>query len=136
MKKSKGIVLVFTIIFFFFGCQSKGSKIVPGELRGIWKTTAPKYIDCYFELTEGEIIFANENFLDEMKINYISNIEKIIPGKRILYTINYVDDEESEYELTFYYDPSRGSIRFKNQQQIKWKKIEGGGRRRLTYCLT
>jgi len=71
-----------------------------------------------------------------MKINYISNIEKIIPGKRILYTINYVDDEESEYELTFYYDPSRGSIRFKNQQQIKWKKIEGGGRRRLTYCLT
>jgi hypothetical protein len=123
MKKSKGIVLVFTIIFFFFGCQSNESGIVPSELRGIWKTSEPKYIDCYFELTEGEITFANENFLDEMKVNYISDIEKIIPGKRILYTINYVGDD-LEYELTLYYDPSGGSIRFKNQQQIKWKKIK------------
>ncbi len=124
MKKSKGIVLVFTIIFFFFGCQSKESRIVPGELRGIWKTSAPKYIDCHFELTADEITFVNENFLDEMKINHISNIDKIIPGKRILYNIHYVDDDDSEYELTFYYDPSRGSIRFKNQHQIIWKKIK------------
>jgi hypothetical protein len=124
MKKSKGIVLVFTIIFFFFGCQSKESRIVPGELRGIWRTSVQKYMDCYFELTEDQIIFSNENFLDEMQINYISNIEKIIPGKRILYTINYVDHDDSEYELSFYYDPSRGIIRFKNQPQIKWRKIK------------
>ena len=124
MKKSKGIVLVLTIIFVFFGCHSKESRIVPNELRGIWRTSTPKYIDCYFELTEDEITFANENYLDEMKIHYISNVEKIIPGKLILYTIIYVDDDDSEYELSFYYDPSGGSIRFKNQQQIKWRKIK------------
>ncbi|MBC8457150.1 MAG: hypothetical protein H8D67_04040 [Deltaproteobacteria bacterium] len=125
MKKSKKIVLVFIIIFFFFGCQSKESRTVPVELRGVWRTSAPKYKSCYFELTENEIIFTNENYLDEMQINYISNIEKIIPGKRILYAINYVDDDDSEYELSFYYDPSEGEIRFKNQQQIKWKKTKG-----------
>jgi len=125
MNKSKGIVLVFTIIFVFFGCQSKESRIVPGELRGMWRTSAPKYIDCYFELTEDEIIFTNENFIDQMQINSISNIKKLIPGKRILYTIIYVDHDDSEYELSFYYDPSGGTIRFKNQQQIKWKKTKG-----------
>lgn len=126
MKKSKRVVLVLTIIFSFFGCQSKDSGTVPGELRGVWKTSTPKYMDCYFTLTEDNIIFTNENFLDKMQINSISNIQKIIPGKRILYTVNYSDENDLEYELTFYYDPSRGgSIRFKNQQEIEWKKTTG-----------
>lgn len=125
MKKSKRIVLVIAIIFFFFGCQSKDSRIVPIELRGVWKTSAPKYKDCYFELTENEIIFTNENYLDKMQINSISNIEKIIPGKRILYTVNYRDHNDQNYELSFYYNPSTGgTIRFKNQQQIEWKKAK------------
>jgi hypothetical protein len=124
MKKSKRIVLVLTIIFFLIGCQSKDSRIVPGELRGVWRTSTPKYIDCYFELTEDNIIFTNENFLDKMQINSISKIESIIPGKRILYTIYYLNDDDSEFELSFYYDPSEGAIRFKNQQAIEWKKTK------------
>jgi uncharacterized lipoprotein YehR (DUF1307 family) len=125
-KKSKRVVLVLTIIFSFFGCQSKDSRTVPGDLRGVWRTSTAKYKNCYFELTEDDIIFTNENFLEKMQINSISNIEKIIPGKRILYTISYKDDNNLEYELSFYYDPSRGgAIRFKNQQEIEWKKTKG-----------
>jgi hypothetical protein len=31
---------------------------------------------------------------------------------------------DHEYELSFYYDPSGRSIRFKNQRQIEWKKTK------------
>jgi len=124
MKRSKKIVFVLAVIFFSLGCQSKDSRIVPGELRGVWKTSAPKYEGCYFELTEDEIIFNNENFINAMHINSIKNIEKIIPRKRILYTIVYEDKNEQEYELSFYYDPSRNVIRYKNQQEIAWKKTK------------
>jgi hypothetical protein len=122
MKKSKRIVLVLTIIFLFFGCQSKDSGTVPRELKGVWGTSAPKYKNCFLELTEDKVIFTNEEELDKMSFNSIVGIE-LKKGQRVLYTITYEDDNDQEYELSFFYNPSKGgTIRLLNQQKIIWKK--------------
>ena len=123
--RSKGILLALVISTSIFGSQCRESRTVPSELVGVWETPAPKYKDCYFELTENLIIFANEAHLEKKDVNLISRIEKIHKGKRILYTIHYENKEGQEYKFSFYYDPSKGgAIKFKNQLRIEWRKSE------------
>ena len=123
--KSKAILVALAILTSFFGCESETSRTVPGDLLGVWKTTAPKYKDCYFELREDMIIFVNEVLLKEGDVNSISKIEKTRKGKRVLYTIHYQDREGLEYEFSFFYNPARpGSLRLQNQLQIEWRKID------------
>ena len=123
--KSKGILVALAILTGLFGCESKTSRTVPGDLMGVWKTTAPKYKDCYFQLTGDLIIFANEALLAENDVNSISKIEKTRKGKRVLYTIHYQDREGLEYKFSFFYNPARpGSLRLQNQLQIEWRKID------------
>ena len=122
--KSECILLVLAIFVSFFGCQSKGPATVPDELLGVWETSAPKYENCFFRLTKDTLTFANID-LDNIDVNSISKIEKIHREKGILYTIHYENREGQEYKFLFYYDPFRGgAIRFKNQEQIEWRKAD------------
>jgi hypothetical protein len=129
MMRSKGILLALVIFSSLFGFQCEESKTVPGELIGVWRTSAPKYEDCYFQLTEDLIIFANEAHLDKEDVNRISGIKKTDRGKEVLYAVSYDVYFETkggqECKFSFYYDPSEGgAIRFKNQLQIEWKKAD------------
>jgi len=123
--KSECILLVLAIFVSFFGCQPKGPATVPDELLGVWETSAPKYKDCFLELTKDTLTFANRE-LDNIDVNSISKIEKEIHREKgILYTIHYENREGEEYKLAFYYDPLRGgAIRFKNQEQIEWRRAD------------
>lgn len=116
--------MAFIAFTCFFGCQSKDSTTVPGELVGVWKTSAPKYKGCYFELTQDSIIFANVP-LSARTNNSISKIEKLHgSGKEIFYTIHYEDREGLGYKFSFFYDPSRGgTLRLKNQRGVVWGKV-------------
>ncbi len=121
--KSNHLFLTLVILILFFGCQAKENKTVPDELVGVWRTSAPKYEDCYLELTKDLIIFVNENILQNMDANSIYKIKKADKDKNILYTIYYKNDEGLKYQFSFYYDPSGGSvIKFKHQTQIEWTK--------------
>lgn len=115
--------MAFIAFTCFFGCQSKDSPTVPGELAGVWKTSAPKYKGCYFELTQDSIIFANVS-LSARTNNSISKIEKLQrSGNQIFYTIHYEDREGLGYKFSFFYDPSRGgTLRLKNQRGVVWRK--------------
>ena len=129
--KSECILLALTIFVSFFGCQLKEPATLPDELLGVWKTSAPRYKDCFFELTKDTITFANTD-LDNIDVNSISKIEKIHKEKGILYTIHYENREGQEYKFFFYYDPSRGgTIRFKNQEGIEWRKADVPGIEKL-----
>jgi len=125
--KSECILLVLAIFVSFFGCQSKGPVTFPDELLGVWETSAPKYKDCFFELTENSIIFANLTSVNKAHVsrNSIRKFEKIQKEKGLLYTIHYEDAKGQEYKFPFYYDPSKGgAIRFMNQEQIEWRKMD------------
>ncbi len=122
--KSECILLALAIFVSFFGCQLKEPATLPDELLGVWKTSAPKYKDCFFQLTKDAITFANRD-LDNIDVNSILKIEKIHKEKGILYTIHYENREGQECKFFFYYDPSKGdAIRFKNQEGIEWRKAD------------
>ena len=123
--KSKYIILALTTFTLLFGCQCREPTTLPGEILGMWKTSAPKYEGCFFEITKDSIIFANRDLLEAFDVNVISKIEKTQKEKQILYTIYYKKGKGEEYKFPFYYDPSEGgAIRFKNQKGIEWMKAD------------
>ena len=104
-------------------CQLAENNTVPDELKGVWKTSVPKYKDRSFELTEKLIIFVSGDLFENIDVNLISKIEIIGEGNCRLYAIQYENMEKQDFKLSFYYEPSDdGVIRFKNQQKIEWRK--------------
>lgn len=101
------------------GCSQGDS--LPEELFGVWKTSAPKYADRYFEFTRDHkfILGVGEG---RVLVNPITGIEKEpVPSK--LYTVFYVGDEGQDLIFAFYYDPTNeGTIQSQNQRHIDWKR--------------
>ncbi len=119
--KSRRILIAFAIVTAFFGCQSGGNRAVPDELLGVWKTSAPKYADRFFELKKDAVIFATGE--GNVSVHAIVNIEQVREDKQILYTIYYTNQAGEEYKWSFYHDSANGgAIRFKNQKRIEWTK--------------
>lgn len=121
--KSRKIFVAFAILTIFAGYQCGKNVNIPEDLIGMWKSSAPKYSECFFELTENTIILGTRE--KTITTHAITNIktEKISEEKSILYAISYTNQEGQKYKLSFYYDPANGGvIRFKNQQNIVWTK--------------
>jgi len=83
-----------TIILTASSCVSQTQ--LPDELLGIWKTG--------FTVTKVE--------------------RKKLSGEEwVLYTVFYQNDSLQKLEFPFYYNPAKnGVIRFKNQENLVWKK--------------
>jgi len=121
--KSKYIIVVLSTFSLLFGCQPREPTAIPDELLGVWKTSAPKYKRCFFEITKDSITFVNRDSLEGHDINTIVKIEITKVEKQILFTIHYKKMKGEEYKFSFYYDMSEGgTIRFKNQKEIEWRK--------------
>ena len=118
--KLKTFLVAFAIFATFFACHTGKNTTVPDDLVGIWRTSAPKYADRFFEITKDSIIFAiGEGNAD---IHPIEDIDEIREEKNILYTISYLI-EGQQNRFSFHYDPTNdGVIRFKNQIQYAWRK--------------
>jgi hypothetical protein len=96
-------------------------KPLPDELVGVWTTSDPRYADRHLDLTKATIIFGTGK--ESIDTNFISNVEKRLQDKAILYTIYFHRVGGPEDRVSFYYDPANGGIiRFKNQEHIDWKK--------------
>jgi len=118
MKGRKGLVLlIFFLALSLFQCGKKAN--VPGDLIGVWKTTAEPYADRCFEIKADEVLFGTgEGGFDTYRITKIK-MEKDPREQAVLYTLYYKTIEGKEYKFSFYYDPANhGTIRFKNQQQM------------------
>jgi len=121
--KFKYIIVVLSTFSLLFGCQPREPADIPDELLGVWKTCAPKYKRCFFEIKKDSITFVNRDFLEGPDINTVVKIEITKKEKQILYTIHYEKMKGEEYKFPFYYDTSEGgTIRLKNQKEIEWRK--------------
>ena len=123
--KTGRIFVVLTYLMVLFACQCGKKTTVPGDLIGVWKTTAPTYADRFFEIKTDEVIFGTgEGSFDTYPISKIKS-EKDPREQGTLCTLYYKNIEGQEYKFSFYYDPANpGTIRFKNQQEIIWAKEE------------
>jgi hypothetical protein len=122
--KSKSILLIIAFFVSLLGCESRRLESVPAELIGVWKTSAPKYEYCSFELTKDYIIFINGHFAEHTDVNFIVKAERVPERRHFLYTIHYENLHGQKYKFGFYHYPLKdGVIRFKNQKFIEWKKV-------------
>lgn len=97
---------------------------IPEQLVGEWRTSNPKYSDRQLDITYGSISFTTGK--GTVSTGFIKEIKTVQEGARTLYTVVY-DLEGTPNELSFYYEIGKanvGVIRFKNQQEMIWTKIE------------
>ena len=93
-----------------------------GNFLGVWKSSAPKYKDRFFKISESTITFGTGN--GNSKKFIVDRVIKTVEEKKTVYTISYIDVEGTDFKLAFYYTPkNKGVIRFKNQQEIEWTRI-------------
>jgi len=122
--KSAQFFAMLALCTLMLGCHAQQQSTLPGELVGVWKTTAPKYADRYFELKSDTIVFGTGGRTRSM--HAIDSIEQTREGHLTLYTIFYTEDG-ARSQWSFYYDPARGqSIRLRNQTDIVWTKKGDG----------
>ncbi len=124
--KIERVLIAFAILVALSGCQCGKNRSIPNDLVGVWKTSAPKYADRFFEIEKNTITFGTGE--GNFEIYAITNIEveKVREEKSTLYTICYENEEEQKYKFAFYhYSEKKGMIRLKHQNQIVWTKEKG-----------
>ena len=100
--KYKSIIAALAICAVLLGCESKEPESLPPEMLGVWKTSAPKYVGCFFELTKDKVLFANEDdYWENIFINTILRIEITPRVKQSLYTVYYRGEGGNKYESPF-----------------------------------
>ena len=100
------------------------NKKVPEQLVGEWRTSNPKYFDRQLDISYASISFTTGE--RTVSTGFIKEIKTVQEGARTLYTVVY-DLEGTPNELSFYYEIGKtnvGVIRFKNQEDMIWTKIE------------
>ncbi len=122
--RTKGIFIVIALCATFWGCSFHRVVSMPEDLIGVWKTADKRYTDRYFELNADRVIFSTGGW--GVTAHPIDRIEEHSEHGGILYIIYYPTEEGDASQFSFYYDPIRSVIRFKNQEQFEWVKwVEG-----------
>ena len=124
--KPKGILTICAICIALFSLRCQKDVSVPNELIGVWTTTHPRYADSPFEIRKQTLILETGGGYFDIKVYPVLNVEKIPRDNRTLYIITYAIPEGVEYKFSFYYSPEDGgTIRYKNQKYLVWKKVRG-----------
>jgi hypothetical protein len=114
-------VLILVVAIYLF--HTKKSREIPVKLLGKWTTSAPGYQDRFIELTKKTLVYGIGGGNEDVYI--ITSLEENPKGKNIIYTINY-KNSEVKYTRSFDYHPKNGgTIQFKHQEQIVWRKKHG-----------
>jgi hypothetical protein len=104
-----------------FLCSADRS-VALDQFEGVWKTTAKKYNDRFFEISDSTITFGTGEGTQD--IYFIHGVTKSSGNEGIVITLSFDNTAETQFELSFYYKPYHGSvIYFKNQRDIKWTRV-------------
>jgi hypothetical protein len=111
-------VLILVAVIYIF--HSKKNKDIPANLIGEWTTAAPGYQDRFIEFTKETLVYGIGDGNEDVYM--ITSLEKNPQDKIIIYTINF-KNSEVKFTRSFYYHPENGgTIQFKHQEQITWRK--------------
>lgn len=89
---------------------------------GTWRTNAPRYHDCYIEVSDKLLIIGNKN--DDATLYHIQSIKKEPEGPHEAYTIicDTIDGTEFLFGLYLEADTEGPVLKLKNKDDIIWKK--------------
>jgi len=118
-KVAKWLILA-GLCLMVSGCGTKTYKEVPDQVVGVWKTTAAKYADRYFELKRSSLVFGQGgNSLTTYSVTKVIVKEQ---KQQALYKIEYLGSEGQPEEWEFIYDAESSVLRLKSQDFIEWRK--------------
>lgn len=93
---------------------------MPEEMRGYWATEDPRYEDRGFQLDEDFVIFYTGD--ETLRAERLQSVDTTSQGDDVLYELRYRSAGGQLYYFDFLYDRPESTIRFKNQQDIVWRK--------------
>lgn len=124
LKRTVLLVLLSGILLSISSCDSTKLEAVPPEMKGEWRSSAPKFEGFSFEISDKSLVFIDKNAEDPFEVYPISRIEKDKEEPN-LYIIHYKTEDSGNYKFSFYFDPSDGGIiTLKNQRKYIWKRIK------------
>ena len=122
----KYLVINMLLILLFVACE-RDIVVVPHDLVGKWKTSAPQYADRYMKFSEHTVIYGVG---DGEEVSH--TIDKIVMKQGvdgIVYIFSYRDAEGEQETLAFTYRPaSGGTLQLKHSKEI-WEKDRSGDAR-------
>jgi hypothetical protein len=77
---------------------------LPAELIGIWRTPSPGFLDSYFELRDGWVVFGADRY--RISMYPIHRIESSRSGDTTEYAIEYVTEDDAILPLVLVYTPA------------------------------
>lgn len=102
---------------------------VPPYLIGTWRSSTPGYEDRFLLFTQHSVVFGTGGYsgdvygIYEIKTDPVEDGASAGSSKRELFSIQYRGMDKLQSDLLFYYDPPpAGTITFKNQERLTWKK--------------
>jgi hypothetical protein len=120
MKHKWIVILVLLLAAAITLFYSKKNKDIPASLMGKWTTSAPGYQDRFIEFTKETLVYGIGG--GKENVYTITSLEENPEGKNMSYTIEF-KNSEVKFTRSFYYHPEiGGSIQFKHQEQITWRK--------------
>jgi hypothetical protein len=120
-NRSRCWIALSALVLVLASCAKKTYKEVPDELVGVWKTSAPKYDDRFFELKKNSITFGTGEGASETFP--VTKTEMQPEDGENLYQVYYVATEGDTQQWVFYFPAAgQGSLRLKNQKSIPWNK--------------
>jgi len=117
------VINMLLILLFVVACE-RDIVVVPHDLVGKWKTSAPQYADRYMQFSEHTVIYGVG---DGEEVSH--TIDKIVMKQGvdgIVYIFSYRDAEGEQETLAFTYRPaSGGTLQLKHGKEI-WEKDRSG----------
>ncbi len=121
LGQSAAILTLFVILVL--GCSKAEEPVsVPVALHGTWKTESSGYADRFFTVSANTIVLGKGGgTADQYPIRKLETKEE---REGTLYALAYVNElEKYEDTIFFYYSgDGGGTIKFKNQPNLVWKK--------------
>lgn len=123
MLKKNSLLLMTSVLAGLSACeQDVGAP--PAFLQGTWKTTAPGYTENYLRISSAGLVFGVDGDAPHERPIKSVQYKKDTSGE--LYTITYMEDDQSEFQLVLYHETAAGeTLVFTHQSQLRWTR-QGG----------
>ena len=100
-----------------------GTREVPDELVGVWRTSDPPYADRAFKIGKTSIAFGTGD--ESYSVYPIKKVAVVRDPPATVYTIDYTtpDNQVAEFSISYVLG-QEGVIRFKHQRRMVWTKAK------------
>jgi hypothetical protein len=111
---------LFILLLSLWGCRPRG-EAVPDQLIGSWHTSAPSHAGSTIEVSKELVVFTRDGGV--RLSGRIVQCATVNDRTDTYYRLSYRDDDRNEYQLLVRYDSKDGgTLTFKNQPALVWKR--------------